>query len=606
MKKRKLRVLLVETANTNLGDNVIADNHCKLIRYAVFPQKAEIFRYNIGSRDVEQIRYVDAVIFAGAIIKTETEKLWLYVPEILDSAQRYGVPVFLSCIGAEPPEADERGQNLIRAMNLPCVKVISCRDDIDCLKRDYLQAQSNSEVFEVFDSALWSADTYKEVLRTSAYKKEKNTIGLGIIRHAIFPDYGHPEISKEQQIEFWCSAIEKIEQSGYQWKLFTNGATGDEAFARELIALLGRGEKLPPPADANALVRYINAFGGVIAGRMHSNIIAYALGVPSVGFIWNKKLRFWGEKIGHPERFLEPEALDGRVAAEKLFACMEKPDKALLKQKMPTLKAFKKFFKYVQRRDITAQNVLFKGKLCAMSLGVKDRRYRNTNSPAAFAYSLQNGYENFHADVRLSADKKPVLIKRWNAEAYAKMSLPVPEGKVAPMRSEAFLAARYYNRFKPYTLKGFLKDVTKKEGIKNIFFSFGRPAPAALEKILRTIGESAHGAQARFIFCFEQKQDIELFHSLGIPGDVMYHENQGEEISTVLEYCRENNIAYLRLRAERFDKQVQALCESYGVKTFVFKCEKVQDIVGALQSGADFVSTGLYDADYLERLVNIG
>ena len=110
--KMKLKIMMVETANMNLGDNVIADNNCRLLRYAMFPKDYELFRYNLACRDVEQIRYVDAVIFAGGIVKSTNEKFWQNIAEVLDKAEEYGVPVFMSGIGAEPIQ---KGHSIIRA-----------------------------------------------------------------------------------------------------------------------------------------------------------------------------------------------------------------------------------------------------------------------------------------------------------------------------------------------------------------------------------------------------------------------------------------------------------------------------------------------------------
>lgn len=36
--KRKPKILMVQTANMNLGDNVIADCNCRLLRLAMFPR----------------------------------------------------------------------------------------------------------------------------------------------------------------------------------------------------------------------------------------------------------------------------------------------------------------------------------------------------------------------------------------------------------------------------------------------------------------------------------------------------------------------------------------------------------------------------------------
>ena len=603
--KRKLRFLMVETANTNLGDNVIADTNCKLLRYAMFPRSFELFHYNVDSHDVEQIRYVDAVIFCAGILKSTNEKLWFNIPEIMHVAQRYGVPVFMSGIGAEPIENNEKGLGLKEAVNLPCVKVISCRDDTACLKQDYLP-ESNAEVYEVFDSALWCKNTYRAALKHSPYQKNKRVIGLGVIRPAIFPEYGNAQITRQMQIDFWTDAIAEIEAQGYEWKLFTNGATGDEQFATELIELLGRGEKLPAPRNANELVRYIDSFGAVLAGRMHSNIIAYALGVPSVGLIWNKKLRIWGEKIGYPERFIEPDALDGTQAAQLVLAAAKKLCRVRLSQKLPSLKAYRRFLKYVKARDIAGESVALKSALCARSLGSIDVRYRYTNSPQALKSSLAGGYENVHADVRLTADKKPVLIKRWNPAAYRKMSVEFDEENPPKALSlEQFMHARYYNRFKPYKLQGFLKDVGKDERVKNVILSFGNPSTASLERMIKAVCEYDFKGSAKLLLCFESEESVALYRSLGYSHEVMYYCTDAQKLGTAVAYCAENDISYLRVKLEDYQPSLQQACEAQNIEIAVLNCDKVEEIVQTVHSGARFVGSCYYDVHYLERLIHV-
>ncbi len=163
--EKTLKILVVETANMNLGDNVIGDNVYYLLKRALRGKRYDILRYSISLRDPEQVRYVDAVVFAGGILKSTTEKFWLYITELIKTAQEYQVPVLLSGIGVEAfyPD-DERSVNLKEAINLPCVKAISVRDDIETLKRDYI-TNPEIRVTPVFDHAIWCSYTYREYLK---------------------------------------------------------------------------------------------------------------------------------------------------------------------------------------------------------------------------------------------------------------------------------------------------------------------------------------------------------------------------------------------------------------------------------------------------------
>ena len=89
--RRALKILMVMTANLNLGDSVLSENDYYLIQKALRGRKAHIFKYGISTRDISQVRYVDAVIFAGGILKTFNEKFWLYIPEIIEFTKRTNI-----------------------------------------------------------------------------------------------------------------------------------------------------------------------------------------------------------------------------------------------------------------------------------------------------------------------------------------------------------------------------------------------------------------------------------------------------------------------------------------------------------------------------------
>ena len=199
MFRKKLKILMVQTMNMNLGDTVLADNDCFLMKKAMGKRPCDLLRYSISSRDFSQVKYVDAVVFAGGIIKCTNENFWQYMPEIINEADRHNVPVFMSAIGVEKfyPE-DERSVALKNALNLPCVKGISVRDDIETLKRDYIE-NKNIKLYSVYDPAVWGTDTYKKHLRIDTNREE--LVGLGITREKLFSDYGNPQIDREFQLE---------------------------------------------------------------------------------------------------------------------------------------------------------------------------------------------------------------------------------------------------------------------------------------------------------------------------------------------------------------------------------------------------------------------
>ena len=153
-------------------------------------------------------------------------------------ADEQQIPVFFNCVGVEGYEdEDERCQQLKENLNRSCVKGISVRDDIETLKKSYIQ-RKDIRISKVMDPAILSAKVYD-----IARKTESKVIGLGIIREHIFEDYGIEGIDKVFQLKLWCSLINEIEKHGYEWQLFTNGLASDHKFALEVLEACGKTEE---------------------------------------------------------------------------------------------------------------------------------------------------------------------------------------------------------------------------------------------------------------------------------------------------------------------------------------------------------------------------
>lgn len=624
--QRKVKILMVQTANMNLGDTILADNDYYLIKKAMFPRKCDILRYSISSRDVGQVKYVDAVVFAGGILKVTNESFWLYFPELIHAAQEYNVPVFLSAIGVEAynPE-DERSIALKEALNLPCVKGISVRDDIETLRRDYI-TNPDIRITPVYDPAVWCKKTYSEELKRyrltrnvegTAKTVGKMIIGLGVVREKLFADYGNPQIDRQFQLDFWKKVARELDERDIDWRIFTNGDTYDELFAKEVLQYIGHGEKLPAPRDGVNVVCDISEFSGVIAGRMHSNIVAYSLGIPSIGFIWNRKLRFWGEKIGFPERFLECSEIDGAEAVNRLLTAMSEKTGPKLSQKRPVYKALKQFArKWCVRRDAISEKIDYKKNLTAIALGGIDIRYKNTNSPEAFEYSLKHGYRNFQLDVRLSADNELMCVNRWHKDTFKLLNHPLKDAEnVYPLESDEFLQCRYYNRFSTMSFDTFAKSFSEASADKKLklIIAIGRPKEEEQERIFNLLEEGLKKYEIKLENVYirlEQKRDVDYAGQRKSGYKIIYHmvnpnkspEETAECIKNALKYCKSRKIKLISMHHDLYTDEVVGLCKEAKIKFCSFTGVQTTKIIRGIKNGAEFVGSHYYDVEYLNRL----
>lgn len=614
MANNKLKILLVQTANMNLGDSILADNDYYLLKKALGDREYDILRYSISSQDAGQVKYVDAVIFAGGIIKCTNENFWQYMPQIIKEADKYNVPVFMSAIGVEKfyPD-DKRSVALKDAINMSCVKGISVRDDIDTLVNDYL-TNKDVKTYRVYDPAVWCKDTYSEHLKGI---QKQDIVGLGITRELLFADYGNPQIDRQYQLDFWKGIIDELDKRNVKWKVFTNGDTYDEIFAKEVLQYVGHGEKYDAPLDAVSLVKDIATFSSVIAGRMHSNIISFALKTPSIGFVWNQKLRFWSKRIGYPQRFIDCCDLTAENVINAWEKAVEEGSVLEDKHKVDVYNALCDFVEnWCVSKEKPTENLDITNHLVAASLGGIDIRYKSTNSKQAYEYSANLGYKNFHVDLRLTADKELVCISRWHKETFRIMNHPQKSSdKVTPLTFDEFKQQKYYNRFDTLSfceLLSMAKDNIRNEG-HTFILSFGKPNESDFAVMFTKISEAIRNyglSPADFYLRIENKRDIDYLKKQKSKFTLIYHavdkktseKDTLDFLKSTLKYCRSKKIKHLYLNHNEYKNEFHKLCKRYKINCSTSTCVLTDKVIDNIKNGAYFVFNQYYDVEYINRL----
>lgn len=233
----------------------------------------------------------DLVVFAGGQMFMDTYAL--KISWLVRRFEERGIPVIFNACGVGPNYSRQIRKYLSEALESSCVRGVSCRDDVETVNRLYT-AQSRRSV-PVADSALWCSQCYGAGKDSSSA-----VVGLGIMS-----PYRNPITSS---CRFWVRMIRELERREIKWKIFVNGSGSDDTFARHVIAsipeLSGPFEdySVPIPTTPEELIGTISKFKSIISFRLHSHIIAASLGIPSVAVVWDGKVRFFFEKIGHPER----------------------------------------------------------------------------------------------------------------------------------------------------------------------------------------------------------------------------------------------------------------------------------------------------------------
>lgn len=623
--QRKVVILLVEIINRNLGDAVIADNAAYLAEKGIpfwLRRHFILQRYKIDSHDFEMIKAADMVIFAGGgIIKYKYEHFYEFISEIIQCAQEYDIPVYFNSVGIEGYDAqDERCLQLKTALNSNCVKAITVRDDLKTLEQQYLEPDAHS-VFttDVIDPAVYTPDVYP-----ICKEGQTHTIGLGIVRFRIFEDNGLPQVTKEIQLELWSGIVKELEARGYKWKFFVNGLRSDCEFAEEVLAYMGRVSEsrellVERPVAADELVRTIASFDGVIACRMHANIIAYSLGVPSIGLVWNDKLLFWGKRIGYPQRFFTYDQFEPEEIVQCMLDSIEQGtrpcDRRLKKSVQKPLRKFihqygKAAWKK-NRSQKTLETVRWKNKLVATALGGLAFRYANMNSVQGLEAAIKNGFQNFEADIRLTTDGKLVCVNGWSKGSYEKLGLDPGEYTSDGLAYDEFMQCGLYgDHFQVMDAEQLFRQMCGKEGDWKLVLDIGKPKKetlAAMVTEFRQLCEQYPECKGHLLIRLQGKYDVETVKEAALPMEIMYYvppkqkrEEKNITLDSIAKYCKKQGVKWVSMPKEAFEEEVMAPLKKNGLKACVFTYNTYTEAKQALEMGADWVSTSYLSVNGLE------
>lgn len=218
-----------------------------------------------------------AVFTGGALIQ---DSFALYILEIIKLLEQNNIPVVFN--GVDVGTQSFINQVILKhIINNPIVKGISCRcipDRFECLS-------PNKKIISTFDCAVLTSDYYIK------HKENRVTVGLGIMNSSRF--------SHSQLIHFWINAINMLNSRGITWKIFTTGSLNDKALALEIIDLAGikkTNEVAVFPTTVMELVNVIQSFNSILSFRLHSHIVAFSYGIPSVGIFWDNKIQDFFDK----------------------------------------------------------------------------------------------------------------------------------------------------------------------------------------------------------------------------------------------------------------------------------------------------------------------
>ena len=340
--KKPLQILLLTNRDSdNVGDQVIETTDISLVKTAmanlgyapgefkvVSRAAAIVPKAYLASKDpalLETAHRVigkcDLVLFGGApLFNYAYQDFYERTAVTVEIAAQHGKPVVFSGIGVEGySRTNPKCQRLKKALLGGNVKQITTRDGFENLKG--YTAGSSIAIGKVADPAVFTSQIFRT--HTAQVEKKPKTVGIFVLRANGFKDNGG-DFSKEDAAQLWLDLIAELQARGYDYELLTSGHFGDEAFLDYMI----REKRVPSSKcvfnmnSPEALVKKVAGYEGVVSTRLHPNIIAYSLKVPTVGVIWNTKVSRFYDSVGYPNRYLHVEGISAAAIVDRLEAAM--------------------------------------------------------------------------------------------------------------------------------------------------------------------------------------------------------------------------------------------------------------------------------------------
>ena len=325
-----MKILIVAFYDDNFGDMLIRTCFTQLLRVVLqnLQVTAELSFLPLKSLENEVIAQADLILFpGGGLFGLSYLDFADYVETVLEIAEQNQIPVVFSSLGMNNMDAQEADDDrLARTLHRSCIRAVSVREQEESFRR--YAGEIPYPISTVCDPAVWAGYVYAGDLPPRP-ESAAPVVGINVVRGGLFRDNGIDWVLQDE-MDYLAALAEELERRGLETRFFTNGQTLDSNalrfFANESSV---PPEKLILPDTAREVVQAIARFDAVAAIRMHSSILSYALGVPSVNLVWNAKVSEFYQQIGYPERAIPAGAWSPERVADALCqALQERPCQA--------------------------------------------------------------------------------------------------------------------------------------------------------------------------------------------------------------------------------------------------------------------------------------
>jgi polysaccharide pyruvyl transferase WcaK-like protein len=259
------------------------------------------FKKRLRAR-VNEINFAraDFLIFGGGQLVSDVA--WnfpLKISFICKQARKSGLPYSFNAVGSAKRFSWAARKLFGKVFNSQSLAFLSVRDKQSLENISVLTNSIN--IFQTVDAGLWAREVY--AIEQKPRELGQHIIGIGISHYQELQLHSELGVDRHEKgaLAFWTSLYKQLTSKGYKVILFSNGSNDDNTELLRVVSILNKNTEhsinYSIPSNPQELVNVIGNFDSLISHRLHANIIAHSLALPTTALSWDAKVQSYCDLI---------------------------------------------------------------------------------------------------------------------------------------------------------------------------------------------------------------------------------------------------------------------------------------------------------------------
>lgn len=234
---------------------------------------------------------IDLVVFAGGQIFMD-----YFIPTvevIVKTLNKRNIPVVFNACGVGKIST-KNCFKLNKLLNSHSVKAIALRDGFEN------SVFSDLKIVKAYDPVIEVSDFYN-----MKNKGRKVQLGINLMSPWV-SCRSNPEEGNRRTKQLLYKAIAFCDKRRLSWEVYSNGGVDDVGYIMGACEQMGipKSKVAEHPNSPEKLISLVERYERIVGFRMHTHVIANSFHIPTLGFIWDKKVADYAEATQQKNSFI--------------------------------------------------------------------------------------------------------------------------------------------------------------------------------------------------------------------------------------------------------------------------------------------------------------